>query len=94
MDRDPGWPPERPADRGTRRPPPPDRARQDQTRRIPPAANGRPRPPQPTRQQGQLPPDRLPQPPRRQPHYPDGYLAQLAEPFRPSGACTTKNISN
>ncbi|MEU0509237.1 sterol desaturase family protein [Amycolatopsis sp. NPDC006125] len=28
------------------------------------------------------------------PHYPDGYLAQLAEPFRPSGACTTKNISN
>jgi sterol desaturase/sphingolipid hydroxylase (fatty acid hydroxylase superfamily) len=23
------------------------------------------------------------------PHYPNGYLAQLAEPFRPSGACTT-----
>ena len=23
------------------------------------------------------------------PRYPDGYLAQLAEPFRPSGACTT-----
>lgn len=23
------------------------------------------------------------------PHYPNDYLAQLAEPFRPSGACTT-----